>query len=350
VPPSPAPLALLLALAAPAASGAEGEWDLAAELGGGQDTNPERVSGSGGPGAAPEGFAAALARARGALEGDRYRLSARLTGAARLYPGRPDASAGAARLEADARRGIAGPLGSAAELDASGLSERGHRLDQRMLRARAGLRWDPGSWSASLAGGWALFEPLGAELRPFRASGPEAWLRSSWAPAQRHVLSAGLGLWSAGYPGWPAVAQARRRDDTFTATAEYAWRGPLLAALSYAWSSNRSTAPGGAFERHRVTARGAALLPLDLSLALQASLQWTRYPEPLFLSQQLLAGGGESQNAVDARLVRRLGGSFELALSFARYWNEAVSGGTAPSFGRSVTSLALGWRGSSGDR
>jgi hypothetical protein len=344
---------LLLALAAPVASGAEGEWDLGAELGGGQDTNPERVSGPGGPGPAPEAFATALARARGGLEGDRYRLSARLTGAARLYPGRPDASAGGARLEADARREISGPLAAAAELDASGLSERGHRLDQRTLRAQGGLRWDPGRWSASLAGGWALFEPLGAELRPFRASGPELWLRGALGAgtaAQRHVLSAGLGLWSAGYPGWPEAAQARRRDDTLTAMAEYAWRGPMLAALSYAWSSNRSTAPGGAFERHRVTARGAAFLPLELSLALRASLQWTRYPEPLYLAQQLLAGGGESQNAVEARLARRLGGSFELALSFAHYWSEAVSGGTAPGFARSVTSLTAGWRGGSGDR
>lgn len=342
-----APLVLLLALAAAAARGAEGEWDLSAELGGGHDTNPDRIAG---PGAVPEGFAAALARARGALDGERFRLSARLTGGVRLYPGRTGADALAGRLEADLRRELSGALAAAAELDASGLAERSHRLDQRTLRAQAGLRWDPGRWSASLAGGWALFEPVGAELRPFRASGPELWLRGTGSPARGHVLSAGLGLWSAGYPGWPEAAQARRRDDTFTATAEYAWRGPLLAALSYAWSSNRSTAPGGAFERHRVTARGAAFLPLDLSLALRVSLQWTRYPEPLFLAQQLLAGGGESQDAVEARLVRPLGGSLELALSFARYWSESVSGGAAPSFSRSVTSLTLGWRGGSGER
>jgi hypothetical protein len=345
---APTILVLLLAPWAPFARAADVDWALSAEVGGGQDTNPERLSGPEGRGASPEGFAAALARARGALELERFRLSARLTGAARLYPGRPDATAAAGRLEADLRQGIAGSLAATAELDSSGLAERGHRLDQRTLRALAGLRWDPGTFGASLTGGYGLFEPLAAELRPLRARGPEGWLRAHWAPEPRHAFSAGLGLWSAGYPGWPE-GQARRRDDTFTATGEYAFRGPLLAAFAYAWSSNRSTAAGGAYERHRVTARGAAFLPLDLSLALRASLQWTRYPEPLLLPEQLLAGGGESQNAVEARLARRLG-RLEIALSFAYYWSEAVSGGTAPSFSRSVTSLTAGFGGSSGDR
>ncbi len=346
---TPAILALLLAPWAPSARGAEVDWGLFAELGGGQDTNPERLFGPEGRGVPPEGFAAALARARGALELERFRLSARLTGAARLYPGRPDATAAAGRLEAELQQGIAGSLAAAAELESSGLAERGHRLDQRTLRALAGLRWDPGTFGASLTAGFGLFEPLAADLRPLRARGPEGWLRAHWTPEPRHALSAGLGLWSAGYPAWHELAQERRRDDTFTATGEYAFRGPLLAAFAYAWSSNRSTAVGGAYERHRLTARGAAFLPLDLSLALRASLQWTRYPEPLFLREQLLAGGGESQNAAEARLARRLG-RLELALSFARYWSEAVSGGSAPSFSRNVTSLTVGFGGSSGDR
>ncbi len=346
---APTILALLLALAASSARGADVDWALSAELGGGQDTNPERLSGPEGRRASPEGFAATLARVRGALEGERFLLSARISGAARYYPGRPGATAAAGRLEAELRQGIAGPLAAAAELDLSGLAERDHRLDQRTLKALAGLAWEPGAFGASLTGGFGLFEPLGAGLRPLRARGPEGWLRAHFSPAPRHDLSAGLGLWSADYPGWPEVAQARRRDETFTASGEYAFRGPFLAALGYAWSSNRSTAAGGAYERHRVTARGAAFLPLDLSLALRASLQWTRYPEPLLLPEQLLAGGGESQNAAEVRLARTLG-RLEIALSFAHYWSEAVSGGTAPSFSRSVTSLTVGGSAASGER
>jgi hypothetical protein len=341
------PLLVLVALAAPPARGAEGEWDLRAEMGAGLDGNPDRIAGAG---ASPQGFAAALASARGVLEGETYRLAARLSGGARLYPNRPEATAGAGRLEAEARRRLEGPLAAEAELGASDLSEWGHRLDQQSLRGGAGLRWDPGGWSASLGGGWTLFAPGAPELRGFRASGPEAWLRGSWAPARRHLLAASAGVWRAGYPGWPEVAQAIRRDDTWTASADYAWRGPLVAGLGYAWSTNRSTAPGGAYERHRVTARGAAFLPRDLALAIRASLQWSRYPEPLHLTEQLLlAQGGESQNAVEARLTVPLAGSLELALALAHYWSEAVSGGTAPAFSRSVTSIAIGWRTGSPD-
>lgn len=339
-------LPLLLALAAPAARGADGEWDLGAELGGGVDTNPDRLAGGG---AEAGGFALALGRARAALEGEAWRAAVRLGAGARLYPSRSGATAGAWRLEAASSRDLAGSLQAQAGLAASGLSEVGGRLDRRALRGLAGLRWDPGAFGASLEGGWAMFGPRGAELRAFRASGPEGRLLASWSPSPRHLLTAGIDLWRADYPGWPAAAGAGRRDDTATASAEYAWSGPLLAALGYSFSSGRSTAPGGDLERHRVSARAAAALPRGLTLAIRASLQWSRYPEPLYLPQQLLlAAGGESQDAVEARLTVPLGGSFELALASAAYWSEAVSGGTAPSFFRSATSLTAAWRAGSG--
>lgn len=330
-----------LALAAPAGGGAAGEWDLRVELGGGLDTNPERLAG---PGAEAEGFATALARARGALEGERLRLSGDLSLGGRLYPGRPGATAGASRLDGAARLALGDGLAAAAAIAASTLAERGHRLDHQALRGEGALRWERGEWGTSLSGGWTLFAPGDPVLRRFQASGPEGWLRASFTPATAHALSAGLGLWRAAYPRWDVPAE-ERRDLSWTAAAEYGYRGAVLATLGYAWTSNRSSAAGGDFERHRVTARGAAFLPLDLSLALRVSLQWSRYPEPLYLPQQLLlAEGQESQNAFEARLVRPLGESWELALAFAHYRSEVARGGAAPDFARSVASLTVGWR------
>ncbi len=341
---APALVAALLAAVSPATSRAAAqELELEAELGTGLDTNPERVEGAG---ARSDGFASALVRARARATGERFGLFASLTEAGRLYPGASGATAVASRLEASTRLSLSPQLSAGAAVLASDLTERGDRLDQDALHAEASLAFAASPWSASLAGGWTLFAPRPQPVRAFLASGPEARLRASWAASREHVLSAGYGLWSASYPRWADIAPGGRDDRTQTVWAEYAHRGSFLASLGYAYSWDRSSAAGGDFERHRVTARGATFLPLRLSLAARASLQWSHYPEPLFVTEQLLlAQGQENQNALEVRLARPLSEALELAVTFALYGGELAAAGSAPGFARSVLSATIGWRG-----
>jgi hypothetical protein len=338
-------VAALLALALPALpAAAEADLELQGELGSGVDTNPRRAAGSG---ESTDGFAFAQVRARARLAGERLRLAASLAEAVRLYAAAGSATAAASRLDLAARLALGERLSVGASLLASDLTERGHTVDQDLLEGAASLAWASAPYGASLAAGWSAFVPRDAPLRAFRATGPEASLRASWAPAREHVLSAAYGLWAAGYPRWREVASSPRDDRTQTVSAEYAHRGAFAADVGYAFSRNRSTAAGGDFDRHRLTARGAVLLPHQFTVAVRGALQWSRYPDPLFVAQQLLlAQGRESQDALEVRLTHAPGESLELAFALGWYGGETVQGGgSAPGFGRTVATATVGWRG-----
>jgi hypothetical protein len=337
--------ALLACLGSPrVARGADLELALEAELGAGVDTNPERVLGAS---ESADGFAVALVRGKLRLEGERAGLSAQLSEAGRLYFGAGSATAGASRLEAQGQLRLSERVSAGASLLASDLTERGHRLDHDVLDGSAFLSWASGPWGASATAGWNLFAPRDAPLRAFLSSGPHAGVRGSWRFLPAETLHAGYDFAAPAYPRWREAVGTERDDRTHTLSAEWVHRGSFLAGLGYAYSWNRSSAAGGDFDRHRVTGRLATYLPYDFTLALRGSLQWSRYPEPLFLAEQiLLAEGQQNLDSLEARLTHPLRGALEVALSLALYRAEAVVGpGDAPSFTRGVASLALTWRG-----
>lgn len=337
------PLAVLLALAPPAAGRAADGLALWAEAGGGADTNPARAPGAA---QAARGFTSLLGRARVRISGEAGEASLGLTGAGRLYPGAHGADALASRLELTARAGLGGGLSATAAGSASDYRERDRLLDRHALRAEAAVALERGSLDAALAGGWALFAPREPSLRPFRSDGPEGWLRGGWSPVERHRLSAGFGLSRAGFPGWGglgAPGAPTRTDGALHLAADWAWRGPALASVGWAYTRNRSDAPGGGFERHRLTASAALRLPLQLTLAASLALQWTRYPDPLLLAaQQRLAEGQESLDALEGRLTRAVAGPLEASLSLA--WYHAQGGAGVPGYERAVATMGLGWR------
>jgi hypothetical protein len=334
-------LAAAAAVAAPGARAAGGDLQLELGASAGADTNPARVAGGG---ERADGFALVEGRAKGTLTAERVRLAGDLSQAARLYPSVGEATASATRLDLGARAALGGGFAVLATALATDLTERGHRLDEDALDGAASLAWASGGWGASAGGGWRAFLPRDVPLRAFRAAGPTAALRASFAPAPDHALVVGYALWAAAYRSWPEAHG--RFDHTRTASAEWSYRGGFAADLGYAYAWNGSTARGGAFERHRVTARAAAFLPLDLTLAVRGALQWSRYPDPAFVAAQLLlAQGDESLDALEVRLTRPLGERLELALGFALYAGEvALDAARAPRFTRAVVTTGLAWR------
>lgn len=330
-----APL-LALALSGPA-RGDDVEWEVRGELGGGADSNPRRLAG---PGAGAAAFSSALVEARAVVEGDGRRAAVKLSEAGRVYLEDPQANAVGSRLEMEVRHRLGAGLAAGASLRASDLRERSGVLDQGALAGKGSLSWEGEQWGADLAVAWSLFAPRQADLRPFASQGPELTARLSRAASGGHTVAVGLILSVSEYGAWPVP----RRDEAAGGSAGWAYRGSLLASASYDLTASRSTVAGGAFQRHRLAVASAFFLPGEASLAFRARLQWSRYPEPLYLEQQLLLDGGESQDSVEARLAVPLGGPWELALSFGRHWSEAILGGTGPAFGRTVGALTLGFR------
>lgn len=336
-------LAALLALAASPAR-AEGGLDLWFEGGGGVDTNPRRLPG---PEDGPRGFTSLLGRARLSLEGEVARGLVTLTEAARLYPTVEDATALASRLEAAGRWRLGRGFAAGASGVATDYRERGGQLDRQAARLEGTLGLDRERWSGALAAGWSGFAPGDPSLRPFRVSGPEAWLRASLAPSPAHRLGAALGGSLASYPGWADLgppAGPSRSDRALLAGLDWSFRGEALLSAGWSYTQNHSDAAGGDYTRHRLTASAAARLPAELTLAGRLSLQWTRWPDPLLLPASVrLAEGQEALDTLEARLSRPLLGPLELALSLA--WYHADGTAEVPGYQRAVATLALGWRG-----
>lgn len=317
--------------------------DLWVEAGAGADGNPRREAGVA---RSPSGFTSLLGRARARLAGERTALTLTLTEAGRLYPAAEGADALASRLEAAARAALGAGLTASASAAASDTTTRDGRLDRHALRADASLAWRAGPLQAAAAGGWSRFAPRERTLHPFRAEGPEAWLRLSCWPAAAHRLTAGAGRSVAGFPGWAAAGApgaATRRDRAGHLAAEWSWRGEALAAAGWTYTRNESSAPGGDFTRHRLTASAALPLPADLTLAARLALQWSRYPDPLLLAaEQRLAEGQEALDQLEARLTRPLPGALEASLTLS--WYRARGGAGVPAYERAVAAVGIGWR------
>jgi len=335
-------LPLALALSWPAGTGAgERSLDLGLELLSGVDTNPGRVPG---PGSDPDGLLQLLARLRGGLSGERWQAWASLHEGLRLFAETASARALASRLEAAGALELGAGLSGSLAASASDLREQGGPLDQEAVRGEAALSWRGRAAGASLSGGWSLFAPRAPALRPFTSRGPEAGLRGWAQPAPGHRLDVGGRVSVQDYPRWRGATGELRRDEAMGLTAEWAWRGPLVAALGYGFTRNDSNEPGGSLRRHRATLRAAVPLAGEAVLVGRAALQWTRQREPLRLLQEQIQieAGQEALDAVDLRVALPLAGGLELALGAVGHWSDRSAG--QPSYERLLLTIGVSWR------
>jgi hypothetical protein len=295
----PLALPLALAIAAPALAD-DGAWEARGEIGGGVDTNPERLAG---PGSSAAGFASALVEARSRVDGEGRRASVRIAEAARLYPEAPQTNALGSRLEMEVGFGLGAGFGAGASLTGSDLRERSGLLDQGTLRGETTLAWEGERWGASGGIAWSLFAPRHGDFRRFAAQGPELAARFSHAPSRGHTVALGATWRASDYGAWPGG----RRDRAGGGSAEWAFRGPFLVSARYDLTENRSSDEGGDFRRHRVAFAAAAYLGGETSLAVRARFQRSRYPRAPQLDQVT------SSRAARARTPSRRGSSSRCA-------------------------------------
>jgi hypothetical protein len=321
---------------------AAADLGLRAEGAAGVDTNPLREAGE----TRPDAFVGAVLEANGAGHSDRlaWRGSGSIGG--RLFVRTPDANVIATRIEGS---GVLS-LGSRGELIAS--------LALRDLSERGGVRTETGGSAqvggavivdrvrVALIGGVAASVPRAPSLTRFASFGPDVGISALWEPGGRSSLFTELSGRYLAFPRWDEVNPGDREDHAFTSTAEWRWRGPVVLALGYSFTANRSSVRGGDYARSRLTARAATPLPSGLSLAIQASLQRSVYPDGVFTDTPLLlAFADEQQNAVEVRVARPFGDRLEIAVK-AGYYASELSGGTGAGvpYQRALVQVGVGWR------
>ena len=123
----------------------------------------------------------------------------------------------------------------------------------------------------------------------------------------------------------------------------YGYRGPVALTLGYGFQELASNSHGETVLRHRLSASAGVRLPLRFTLLAQGALVFSRYPDGVFLSPDIvLTEDDEAQNTLSMRLVRPLTASVDLELS------GSVHGTRLPrndlSFARQVAALGLTWR------
>jgi hypothetical protein len=133
-----------------------------------------------------------------------------------------------------------------------------------------------------------------------------------------------------------------RRDGVLQASAGYEYKGPLVARVGYSFRLDDSNAFGQSSQRHRVSAQVAAFLPGRVALLAQGALQWTRFPDGLSLSPDLLLQeDSESTNQLTLKVTRGFDVGLELSLRGEFYQSSLSTNGIK--YGREQVLFGIGW-------
>ncbi len=206
------------------------------------------------------------------------------------------------------------------------------KLRESRGRARDDRDFDAGAY-AEQALGRGLSLRLSAGVRRYLyvpdsgydALGPRAEIAGRWSPSRGHLFVASA---SASLPEYGAQARLsqtapsgeRRRDRVLGGQVGYAYRGPVALQASYSIYEDQSNSFGESNLRQRFFAAASGRLPLTMVGSIQAAWEFIRYPDGIFLSQDLLLQDDESQSFVAAKLALPLSDHADLELRWALYW------------------------------
>jgi len=333
-------LAVLLAVCPAAAAAIEPTVHGEATLG--FDTNPLREA-SGEQGIYP--FLGTILDLGLVHGGERTQVRAAFSEGARLFLDRNarDADLLASRIDLDWTwsAGDQGEVGVALAL--RDLSEHGGVRSETGGAFRVDSRIRVSRFDVETSGGFSVSYPRTSLLEDFLSIGPDAGIALGFAPKHRQRLRVGWELRARRFPKWPE----ERWDVANGLVLDWSQRGTIIAGGGYGLSFNQSSVPGGAYIRHRLWVRAAAELPWEVTLAAQASLQWSNYPGGLISpAERLLAENDERENALELRFSKPIGKDFEAVLKLAAYGSELSAGAGADPlrYGREVAQVSIGWR------
>ncbi len=113
-----------------------------------------------------------------------------------------------------------------------------------------------------------------------------------------------------------------RQDTVFQVGASYTYRGSFHLTVGYSYFDQSSNSYGESQRRHRLSVTYGTALPFELTLLATTALQYSLYPDHIFLSTNiLLLEDDENSSSVTLKLVRPLSKHVELDVRYALYVN-----------------------------
>lgn len=197
-----------------------------------------------------------------------------------------------------------------------------------------------------LRAGWQAFDYFPEPI--FSEQGPSVAAILSARPFRRHTFFASYRLMPQTYVGPQQILPSgqgvgQRFDWYHVASAGWALRGPVIAGVTYSFTDDRSDAYGESFLRHRLQLLAGFSLPWELTLVASAALQFTSYPDGLYLSPQiLLLEDDDDLDSVTVKLSRDLGKGFDVEARVGYYRNDLFQNGLA--YERAVAYVGACWR------
>ena len=341
---------LALLLSAPAFADAQGTARL--WVGSGYDSNARRDfvrdDGSGAVAPEPDLVLSAIGAAEGRVRGPSVQATGAYELGLREFMRLPTEDVTIQSANLDGSVAVSRQL--AVGLDARGKDRRGGERDYTDLSAEAFAEWAPDAAVDLRARGGAhrfiYWDPIGYS---FGAS--ELGLSARYRFDRHHsaLLFGDLGsriYQSMTHPN-PVVAAPpppdRRRDQVLGAGAGYSYRGPFTVTLTYSYTEQDSNSFGETVTRHRLAATGGFRLPWRLALFAQAAVQLSRYPDGVYLSDELnITEDDDTHNAVSLRLVRPVSEHIDADLRYSLYEDRLPQNGI--SYLRQAAWVGLTWR------
>jgi hypothetical protein len=164
---------------------------------------------------------------------------------------------------------------------------------------------------------------------PYSYSAPEVGLTARYRFNRRHSVSLGAmgelrkhNADATALPGEVDPVVVTRRDTVLMASVSYSYRGPFQLMVGYSYLDQASNSFGESLRRHRFTATAGFRLPFSFLLMLSGALQFSEYPDGVYLSPDLqVAEDEENSSSITAKLVRPLGEHVDLDVRYALYAN-----------------------------
>ncbi|MCP3103550.1 hypothetical protein LZ198_32170 [Myxococcus sp. K15C18031901] len=180
--------------------------------------------------------------------------------------------------------------------------------------------------------------------------GPELGVLGRYRFDRRHSLSLfgdfgtrRFGIEARARPGALGSRVGRREDGALTAGVTYAYRGPVSLGLTYSYQESSSNSFGETLLRHRVTGNAGVRLPWRVTLLAQGSLGFTRYPDGIFLSPEIiLVEEDEGQNSLSLKLARPVSDHVDLEVTWG-LWSTRLPRNDL-SYTRQVFGVGFTWR------
>lgn len=292
----------------------------------GYDSNAARDFVSTGAATWPDAFLGALVSLDGLAAFERATVAGTYDGAGRKFVTQPseDTVIQSAQVDLDV------PLTRAISVGATGRARdrRGAERDYTDLTAAAALTFSPdASLEASLDVGAERFifrprfaysysSPTAAVRVKYRFNRQHSlWVTGSWAPRKYNALTNDN-------PNVDEQSPQTRRDTVVTAGLGYSFKGPFQLQVSYSFFEQASNSYGESLRRHRLQLNAGVRLPWSLMLLGSVALQYTQFPDSIFLSPELqVIEDEENSSFLTLKLVRPVAAHVDLDARYALYVN-----------------------------